>query len=151
MLCAPRKLVFAIEAVLDIAFNAGGATVQSSDITRRQGISRRYLEPVLQQLVRASVLVGVRGPKGGYRLARERRRISLGDITRVVLDANDGDEADAAAEGSELGRDVVGPLWQEIEAETIARLDRISIEDLCLRAREAGLESESFANLDFTI
>jgi Rrf2 family iron-sulfur cluster assembly transcriptional regulator len=73
-----KKLLFAIEAVLDIAYNAGDLPVQSGEITRRQGIPRRYLEQVLQQLVRASVLAGVRGPRGGYRLARERRRITLG-------------------------------------------------------------------------
>ena len=84
MLSFSKKLLYAIEAVADIAYNTGGEPVQSGDITQRQGIPRRYLEPVLQQLVRAGILAGVRGPKGGYRLARERRRITLGDITRVV-------------------------------------------------------------------
>ena len=62
-----KKLLFAIEAVVDIAYNAGGTPVQSSEITRRQGIPRRYLEQVLQHLVRAGILSGVRGPRGGYR------------------------------------------------------------------------------------
>lgn len=70
MLRLTKKLLFAIEAVVDIAYNAGDKTVQGSEITRRQGIPPRFLEPVLQQLVRAGVLVGVRGPRGGYRLAR---------------------------------------------------------------------------------
>ena len=84
MLRLTKKLLFAIEAVLDIAYNGGAQPVQSGEITGRQGIPRRYLEQVLQQLVRAGILEGVRGPKGGYRLARERRRISLGEIVRVV-------------------------------------------------------------------
>lgn len=159
MMRPPKKLVYAVEAVLDIAYNVGGEPVQSSDITRRQGISRRYLEPVLQQLVRAGLLVGVRGPRGGYRLARERRRISLGDITRVIMamdEANgpaDGDNhrPGAAGGGSPLGRAVVRPIWEEIQQEMLARLDRISIEDLCLKARSAGLERGVVHNLDFTI
>ena len=84
MLRISKKLMFAIEAVLDIAYNAGSEPVQSGEITRRQGIPKRYLEQVLQQLVRAGVLAGVRGPRGGYRLARERRRINIGEIVRVV-------------------------------------------------------------------
>jgi len=80
----PKKLLFAVEAVLDIAYNAGTQPVQSKEITARQGIPRRYLEQVLQKLVRAGILSGVRGPRGGYLLARERRRITLGDITRVI-------------------------------------------------------------------
>ena len=50
-----KKLLFAIEAVLDIAYNGGTAPVRSAEITSRQGIPRRYLEPVLQELVRSKV------------------------------------------------------------------------------------------------
>ena len=78
MLRLSRKLMFAIEAVVDIAYHAADTPVQSKDIATRQDISRRYLEQVLQQLVREGVLRGVRGPRGGYRLARERRRVTLG-------------------------------------------------------------------------
>lgn len=150
MLHAPRKLIYAIEAVLDIAYNAGSQPVQSSDVTRRQGISRRYLEPVLQQLVHDGILVGVRGPRGGYRLARERRRITLGDITRVVLEMTNSDETEED-EGSEFGRKVVRPLWREIEDEMLGRLDTVTVEELCLRARRQGLASDSLNSLDFSI
>ena len=84
MLRLSKKMLFAIEAVVDIAYHAGSQPVQSRDITRRQGIPRRYLEQALQQLVRANLLTGVRGPRGGYNLARERRRISVGDIVLVM-------------------------------------------------------------------
>ena len=51
--------MFAIEAVVDIAYNAADTPVQSKDIATRQNIPRRYLEQVLQQLVREGVLGGV--------------------------------------------------------------------------------------------
>ena len=89
MLRLSRKTLFAIEAVLDIAYHAGAQPVQSREITRRQGIPRRYLEQALQNLVRGGVLVGVRGPRGGYHLARERRRISVGEIIRAVRNSDD--------------------------------------------------------------
>ena len=76
MLKLSRKMLYALEAVVDIAYNARPEPVQSKEITRRQGIPQRYLEQVMQQLVHEGVLKGVRGPKGGYRLARERRRKS---------------------------------------------------------------------------
>lgn len=84
MLRLSKKLLFAIEAVVDIAYHAGPGPVRSTDISRRQGIPRRYLEQVLQELVRKDVLSGQRGPRGGYRLARERRRITMGEIVRIV-------------------------------------------------------------------
>ena len=52
MMRISKKLLFALEAVLDIAYHSGGEPVQSSEITRRQKIPKRYLEQVLQQLVR---------------------------------------------------------------------------------------------------
>ena len=151
MLRLSKKLLFAIEAVLDIAYNAGALPVQSGEITRRQGIPRRYLEQVLQQLVRAGVLAGVRGPRGGYRLARERRRITLGEIVRVVHSLDSGDDPLEEEAGAELGRRVVRPVWLELQDEVMQRLDGITIEDLCLRAQTEGVPGDYAARLDFSI
>jgi Rrf2 family protein len=151
MLRLSRKTLFAIEAVVDIAYNAGSEPVQSREITRRQGIPRRYLEQVLQQLVREGVLTGVRGPRGGYRLARERRRISLGDIVRVTRQMESSSDPVEDPAGSPLGHEVVRPLWLELADEFMQRLDSITIQDLCDRARAAGIESEAARRLDFTI
>ena len=151
MLRLSRKLLFAIEAVLDIAYNAGPLPVQSSEITRRQGIPRRYLEQVLQQLVRAGVLSGVRGPRGGYRLARERRRITVGEIVRVVRSLESGEDATDVEGGAELGRKVVRPLWAELQEEIMQRLDGTTVEDLCVRAHKAGVAGEFAARFDYTI
>jgi Rrf2 family protein len=151
MLRLPKKLLFAIEAVLDIAYNAGALPVQSSEITRRQGIPRRYLEQVLQQLVREGVLVGIRGPRGGYRLARERRRITVGEIVRVVESLDrDADSIDDQT-GAELGRRVVRPLWLELQSEVMRRLDETTIEELCNRAHKAGIVDEYASRYDYTI
>src|SRR5258705_7412373 len=76
MIRLTKKLLFAIEAVLDIAYNGGAAPVRSSEITERQGIPRRYLEPGLQEFVRHKILLGIRGPSGGHPLAPQRPRIT---------------------------------------------------------------------------
>jgi len=146
-----KKMLFAIEAVLDIAYHAGSEPVQSREITRRQGIPRRYLEQALQQLVRDGILIGVRGPRGGYKLARERRRISVGDIVRVVRGMDGGDDLLEELNDSELGRAVVQPVWQDIQSTVLENLDAITIDSLCMKANEAGIDSEGRKNLDFTI
>src|SRR5260370_7679159 len=84
MIRLTKKLLYAIEAVLDIAYNGGAAPVRSVEITEREGIPRRYLEPVLQELVRERILVGIRGPSGGYRLAPEPPPLTPGHILRPV-------------------------------------------------------------------
>lgn len=146
-----KKLLFAIEAVVDIAYNAGDQTVQSGDITERQGIPRRYLEQVLQQLVRAEILSGVRGPHGGYRLARERRRITLADIVRVVRAMDTTSDPLTEQAGSDLGHKVVRPLWQALQDESIERLSQVTIDDLCQRAQNLGIARDTNKDIDFSI
>ncbi len=151
MLRPPRKLALAVEAVVDIAYHGSANPVQSQDIARRLGLPRRYLEQVMQQLVRAGILRGVRGPRGGYRLARERRRITLGEIVRVLQ--QDGEEEGIAVphSQSELGARIMAPLWASLAESMMERLDSISIEDLCRRAEREGVESEAEPHTDFSI
>ncbi len=150
MLHLSKKMLFALEAVVDIAYNAGSEPVQSKEITRRQGIPQRYLEQVMQRLVRAGILNGVRGPRGGYRLARERRRVTVGQIAQVVYDL-DEDAGPAYPTASSLGQKVVQPMWAELQDGLMDRLDAITVEDLCRRAHDTGVESDSRKRLDYTI
>jgi Rrf2 family transcriptional regulator, iron-sulfur cluster assembly transcription factor len=143
MIRLTKRLLFAIEAVLDIAYNGGAAPVRSAEITEREGIPRRYLEPVLQELVRDGILIGIRGPSGGYRLARERRQISLGDIVRTIRHLETGEDPISAPAGSALGHKVVRPLWIELQEETMRRLDALTLDELCARAEHAGIEGRA--------
>lgn len=151
MIRLPKKLLFAVEAVVDIAYHGGSAPVQSGEVSERQGIPPRYLEQVLQHLVRASVLIGQRGPRGGYRLARERRRISIGEIVRLVESMDEAEDPLHGQNGSTVGLKVVRPLWQELQQKMMAELDALSVDDLCQRARAAGIEVAGTDRLDFSI
>ncbi len=150
MLKLSRKTLLALEAVIDIAFNARPEPVQAKEITARQGVPQRYLEQVMQQLVRAGILKGVRGPRGGYRLARERRRISVGDVVRVAESIEDAEEEKAEAR-SDLGQRIVAPFVQTLQEELMTRLDSVSIEDLCQQARATGVEADDRPRADFAI
>jgi Rrf2 family protein len=145
-----EKLQVAVEAVVYIALNGAAGPVQSRDITKRQGIAPRYLEPILQRLGRAGAVEGIRGPRGGYRLGRERRRITVGEIVRTILE-NGGDGESVREKKSELGRSVIEPFWNEAEREFLAHLDAVTIEELCRRARAGGLAPEPARPLDFSI
>ncbi len=146
-----KKTMFAIEAVLDIAMNGGDTPVRSGDITRRQNIPKRYLEQVLQHLVREGVLAGKRGPRGGYTLGRERRRISLGDIIRVVRQLEAETEPQDETVGSALAHMVVWPTWNRLRDELMLRMDGITIEDMVRDARERGVQTEAAQRLEFHI
>ena len=151
MIRLTKKLLFAIEAVLDIAYNGGQVPVRSSEITEREGIPRRYLEPVLQELVRNKILLGIRGPSGGYRLGRERRRISLGDIVRTLQGLETSEDPISDPAGSPLGHQIVRPLWLDLQQEIMQRLDALTLEELCGRAHRAGIAGRATEYTDFEI
>jgi Rrf2 family iron-sulfur cluster assembly transcriptional regulator len=124
----PRKGVLAIAAVIDIALNARGRPVAAKALATRHSLPPRHLEPVLQALVRHGILKGIRGPRGGYELARERRRITADDILRA---AGTADEIDGLhiVESILLSKVVVPALGQAEHAFSAA-LARINVEDL---------------------
>jgi Rrf2 family iron-sulfur cluster assembly transcriptional regulator len=146
-----KRLLFAIEAVLDIAYYGGSQPVQSGEISSRQGIPRRYLEQVLQHLVRTGILAGHRGPKGGYVLARERRRINLGEIVRAVRQFEGQPDPIQTAAGSRVALEIVRPIWRELQQEMLTRLDDMTLEDLCQKAQTAGIQTDAMHRLDFSI
>jgi Rrf2 family iron-sulfur cluster assembly transcriptional regulator len=124
----PRKGVLAIAAVIDIALNARGRPVAAKALATRHSLPPRHLEPVLQALVRHGILKGIRGPRGGYELARERRRITADDILRAAGTADEIDGVHIVE--SNLLTKVVVPALGQAEHAFSAALARINVEDL---------------------
>jgi Rrf2 family protein len=148
MLHLSHKVRLAISAVLDIAYNSSGQPVSSSTITQRHNVPKRYLEPLLQQLVRDSILISERGPKGGYRLAKARAAITLGDVARAV-DSPDTHEQHERI--TLLADKVLSPLWQSMSDDIFARLDTITLQELCDTAHRNNISSDIAESLTFII
>jgi Rrf2 family protein len=127
-----RKGILAIAAVIDVAIHARTRPVSAKALAERHKLPPRHLEPVLQALVRDGILRGVRGPHGGYELAREHRRISAEDILRAANAVEDAD--DPQLPNSALAVDVVRPALAEAERSFSAALARISVEAMAKRA-----------------
>ncbi|MCJ8144571.1 Rrf2 family transcriptional regulator [Ancylobacter sp. A5.8] len=141
------KSLLAIAAVVDVALHARGTPVAAKALAARHELPPRHLEPVLQALVHAGVLKGVRGPRGGYELARERRRITVAEVVRVVEA-----EADEALDNlPEIVRDVVQPAVAEAERAFEAALDGVTVEDLCRAAAQGSARRGMPEGIDFTI
>ena len=151
MLTLSNKIMYSIEAVVDIAYHSNGQPMQSQRISSRQRTPGRYLEQSLQKLVKANILTGVRGPRGGYQLARESRRISVGEIVRIVTDLETENVVENTLTGSEISGKVLNPMWGKIQNTTLEQLDKITVEDLCIKANERGIQSEGRQTLDYAI
>ncbi len=145
----PRRCTLAIAAVIDIAIHARPTPVAAKALAARHNLPPRHLESLLQSLVRADILKGVRGPKGGYELARERRRITAGEIVRAALadPAEDTSEDDK----SKLATLVVNPIAEKASSGLLRHLDAVSVEELCQSAAEQAVFSTERVAPDFTI
>lgn len=149
MITLSKKLYYAIEAVLYIAYNTGGGPISGRDIAEKQGLPPRYLEQLMQRLVRGGVLRGVRGPHGGYVLARERRRITVGDICDVLSDDDDQDTSGYG--GTALGNQIVLPMWEGAYRQMMEHLKQISLAELCEQALAKNIRKAQEEKMDFTI
>lgn len=125
---------FAVTALLDMAMHQGGSPVSLTEIAERQSISVAYLEQLFGKMRRAGLVVSVRGPGGGYRLARDPAEISAGDIVDVVeenLDATQcGGSSDCHHDGAEC---MTHELWASLNK---------TLEDVLRRATLAKLAAE---------
>jgi Rrf2 family protein len=138
-----RKGLLAIAAVLDVALHARGRPVSAKALASRHALPGRHLEPVLQALVREGILKGIRGPHGGYELARDRQRITADEILRAAGTIEDTEGPTVAS--SALVNEVVLPAVSQAEKAFSAALSRISIKELAQRAEAAQHATETTA------
>ena len=152
------KSRYGLRALFDMAYNTGNQPIQVKDISRRQGISPRYLEQIFQAFKKAGILESKKGPLGGYLLARKPDRITV----REVIEAAEGDillvdcTAPKAVRGSKKlcglsGQCVTQTVWQEAADLLSAYYQSMTLQTLCDRAAAMGLTREADQHLMFYI
>ena len=127
----PYKTILMIGVVVDVALDPVEEPVSARDLADRLHLPRRYLEPALQALVREGILQGVRGPRGGYKLAKTRGAISVYDISEAVKETEEPKEFPGL-----LGA-VVVPTLAQAEQCFGSTLKSITVDDL---VRAASLQ-----------
>lgn len=145
MIPFPKKLFYAMEAVLFIAYNAASDPLSSKDIALKQGMPPRYLEQMMQKLVRAGILRGVRGPHGGYLLAREKRRITLADICAALA------EEDDIPASTPLGNQIVVPVIRKFQESQASQLQMTTLAELYDLASAHNIRKNTEERNDFAI
>jgi Rrf2 family iron-sulfur cluster assembly transcriptional regulator len=131
-----QKGLLAIAAVIDVALRGRGRPVSAKALAARHALPARHLEPVLQALVRVGILKGIRGPHGGYELARERRRITADEILRAAGTIEDTNHLSNGS--SALLNAVVIPAIGQAERAFSTALSRINLDELVRRAEPLG-------------
>ncbi len=130
---------YALRAMLDLALHDSGGPVLRREIAERQELSPDYVAQLFRQLRNNGLVVGVKGPSGGYLLARDPELIRIGEIVRAV-------EGPIAAVDCvlpmykdpchRLDHCIAHRLWLDLSATMAEFLDSITLADICDQARE---------------
>ena len=120
-------------ALADLAFLKAGELASLADISRRQNISLHYLEQLFVKLRREKLVVSVRGPNGGYRLARPAHDIRVVEILEAVDESVDALQTGAGASGGVSGsraQSVTNRLWEGLSAQVYVYLHQTRLADV---------------------
>lgn len=130
---------YSVRAVLDIAQHSNGYPVPLAAISKREGISLQFLEQLFQQLRKGNVVNSVRGPHGGYVLAREPAEISIGEIVRLIeppLYTSSCFSNDGSVENCRIGDTCIGgAIWKQLAEHVDSFLDSITLADLANKSK----------------
>jgi Rrf2 family protein len=145
MMTPCKKLYYAVEAVLYIAYYSDNQPISSRDIACQQKLPPRHLEQIMQKLVHGKILRGMRGPRGGYQMARPPSKVTIGEICEVI---NEDDLISDLPPTTEIGESVIRPFWETLYNDVKERLYVISIADLCDQAEKKNISHISPLKLD---
>ncbi len=126
---------FAVTAMLDLALHGSGGPVTLAEISERQKISLSYLEQLFGKLRRGELVESVRGPGGGYHLAREASKLSIADIVRAVEEPLDSTQCGGRENCRENQRCMTHDLWEELNTTVQGFLAGVTLSHLVERQR----------------
>ncbi|MGB0159847.1 Fe-S cluster assembly transcriptional regulator IscR [Thalassovita mediterranea] len=124
---------YAMVALADIALQPSDALVSLGEISKRQDISLPYLEQLFVKLRRAGLVESVRGPGGGYRLAKSTHEIRVVEVLSAVDETVDAMHKGAGASGALSGskaQSVTNRLWQSLSAHVYVFLHQARLSDV---------------------
>lgn len=120
-------------ALVDLAIEGQKGLVSLGEISERQDISLAYLEQLFVRLRRAELVESVRGPGGGYRLARSADAIRIADILGAVEESMDAMTKGAGASGASSGsraQSLSNRLWESLSAHVYVFLHQTRLSDV---------------------
>ncbi len=124
---------YAVVALTDIALQSENCLVTLSEISRRQDISLPYLEQLFVKLRRAGLVDSVRGPGGGYKLAKSTSDIRVVDVLAAVDETVSALHTGAGASGGSSGsqaQSMANRLWEGLSAQVYVFLHQTRLSDI---------------------
>ena len=127
---------FAVTAMLDLALNEVDRPVTLAGISERQEISLSYLEQLFSRLRRDGLVKSVRGPGGGYRIAKPLNEITVSNIITAVDELIDATQCGGTENCHGERRCMTHDLWASLNTKILEYLSGVSLADLVASQRE---------------
>lgn len=124
---------YAVTAMLDLALHARHEPVSLADISERQSISVSYLEQLFAKLRKQGLVSSVRGPGGGYQLARDGGEIFIAEIIDAVDESVDATRCGGKGDCQQGMTCLTHELWSDLSDQLHAFLGGISLQELVSR------------------
>ena len=127
------RSTYGMRALVELGLASGKGPVSASAIARRQGLSAAYLEQLLHRLKREGLISSVRGPRGGYVLAKDPQRITMAHVARILDGWNglhDGKNG-KGREGQRRSQQIAHAVWRCVHERLAESLDGVTLRDLC--------------------
>lgn len=135
---------FAVTAMIDLGLNGGERPITLSAISERQNISLSYLEQLFAKLRRHGIVESVRGPGGGYCLAREASKISVADVILAVdepLDATQCGGRESCTKSTQ--RCMTHDLWSTLNRKMLDYLASVNLASLVEQQQQRAVERQA--------
>ncbi len=137
---------FAVTAMLDLALNEADKPVTLAGISERQAISLSYLEQLFSRLRRQGLVTSVRGPGGGYRVAKSHNEISVSNIITAVDELIDATQCGGKEDCHDEGRCMTHDLWASLNNRILDYLSGVTLAELVENQRQNDIGNVSQIN-----
>lgn len=133
------RSTYGLRALVELALSTGHGPVSAAFIARRQGLSVAYLEQLLHRLKKEELVDSVRGPRGGYVLARVAHQITVAEVVRILDGVNGVGSSGIKREMHQHAQRIAQTVWRCVHERLAQSLDAVTLQDLCEEVRsQAG-------------
>lgn len=143
-----KKLYSAIDIIICISLQSSLSPVSSKFISEETGLGLRYVEQILQSLVKDNIIKGIRGINGGYLISKDRRKITLGEVYNAVLKLKNSSKELSFSESS---NEVIRGINHDINLKVEGFLNEITLDEIYNKVMANKSAKKSKRKSDFVI
>ncbi|MBI2885211.1 MAG: Rrf2 family transcriptional regulator [Candidatus Omnitrophica bacterium] len=136
------RSTYGLRALVELGLGAGGVPLSASVIAKQQSLSTAYLEQLLHRLKLRGLVLSIRGPKGGYLLAKKPQHLTIAEVVHVL------DGTPPAKNGNGKSKDtprhaqrIALAVFHCVHERLLKSLDEVTLKDLCDEVREQDGEA----------